>query len=640
MAAVALTIWAKTVILAQIDFEGMFALRLAWVVAFDIAIYLGLGAMFAVVEAKSRRFFAITLPLAFLFAVLATLNAAYLSRVGEQLTWNAITLGIHRADDLGVILRERIVHLSIPITAAAAGFLIVIPVVAAFVLRRSRIYHEPRRPFHHGRAHSAGMITIVALLVRFVVPSPIALPIERLGANATLNTYWGWITEAEPPVAIGNPLSDQPPVALVEEHAITQFAARSTRPNILVVVLESTRFDFTSLSGPESPAETPTLAALAQRGVNVEVTRAVLPHTTKSLFSILCARLPMMQQAIVEVSQTIDIQCLPDVLAKAGYQTGFFQSALGTFENRPRLVDKFGFQHFAAWEDIGGQPLGYLASDDESLSGAFSQWVRQIGSGPFFATLLTSAAHDPYRLSDAIKQRIAKLGKPDQTVKDRYARLIEAEDILLGQLIATLQERKLLENTIVVVLGDHGEGFGDKGVRQHDNNFYEEGLRVPWVMAGPGVPRRTVRHNASLVDVTPTLLDVLDISLAPSIQDGVSALASVDGAVSRPRWFSCWYDSACRGFVLHHDKVVHIPATGQSVRFDLLSDPSESRPLPLTDELRELLPQMHQEILSRRVRQRPVLGEIRKYGDWRCPSNARCFHPKSPKGFFTQSSPH
>ena len=106
-----------------------------------------------------------------------------------------------------------------------------------------------------------------------------------------------------------------------------------------------------------------------------------------------------MQRHIIEVTESIEVQCLPDVLRRAGYRTAFFQSALGRFEDRPRLVALLGYEEFAAWEEIRGEPLGYLASDDESMVPVVARWLDSSeGDEPFFATVLTSAAHHPYQL--------------------------------------------------------------------------------------------------------------------------------------------------------------------------------------------------------------------------------------------------
>ena len=91
---------------------------------------------------------------------------------------------------------------------------------------------------------------------------------------------------------------------------------------------------------------------------------------------MLCARLPTMQQGVIEISHDPRLQCLPSILRRAGYRTAYFQGSFGTFEQWPRLIEKFGYEHFEAWEDLqargeAGEVLGYFASEDEPLAPAF-----------------------------------------------------------------------------------------------------------------------------------------------------------------------------------------------------------------------------------------------------------------------------
>ena len=152
---------------------------------------------------------------------------------------------------------------------------------------------------------------------------------------------------------------------------------------------------------------------------------------------------------------------------------------------------------------------------------------------------------------------------------------------------ALLAERGLAERTIVVALGDHGEGFGEKGIRQHDNDFFDEGLRVPWAIAGPGVPHARVPGDASLVDLAPTLLELAGCPVAPATEATTPARSLARGASPGARLlvFSCWFDIRCRGFVGAGEKVVFIPELGRAFWFDLAADPHEEDPRPLDDEM-------------------------------------------------------
>ncbi len=636
----ALTVIAKAKVLAGLDGVGFVPLVLVGAVASDVLLFVGLAAVSSLGEGRVRWLSAATIPLALMLLVLSLINYTYLGETGEQITYEAISLGLDRFGDLKKIVAELLVNIGVIKIIFVALALVGLPIAGHWLVRRQAPTVEPLVVGRH-RALCAAWLLVPALLVWLLAPAPDAFGARKLQTNAALDTYWDWVTGTDPTTELAQNVefSGYDPVGLVDERALRAFAANS-RPNVLVIMLESARFDFTSLSGPSARAATPNLLALAQTGMWARTARAVVPHTTKSVFSMMCGRYPLMQRTTVEISEPLAIDCLPRMLRRAGYQTAFFQTALGTFEHRPRLVQKLGFAHFEAWENIGGEPLGYLASDDESLSAPLARWLdARDTTAPFMAALLTSATHHPYRLSNRVKARVKASGAPAGTAEQRYARLTEAEDVMLGKVLALLDVRDLRRSTIVVVVGDHGEGFGAKGVRQHDANFFEEGLRVPLVISGPGVPTRIIEGNASLVDLTPTLLALLGIPMSARgarATPGQSLLRDVPA--DTPRYFGCWYDLRCRGFVVNHKKVVFVPHTGQAFYFDLAADPNERRALPLTPALVARMPVLHQVIESRRTRTFPLIaGEVSGYGEWKCERGARCKHPRSPTGLFFES---
>ena len=514
--------------------------------------------------------------------------------------------------------------------AVAIAVLVGLPALSLWWLRRARrSLHPVAVP---GRAHAALLCAGLALLVALVSPTSRVFAVNQLSDNAVLRTYWGWLTHDPTDQSANVWFDGYRPVELVDPAAAAAIRTPES-PSIVVLVMESTGRNVTGLAGPAARARTPNLVGLAGRGLEIAGARSAVPHTTKSLFTILCGRLPLMQLALIETTPALEVQCLPGMLRAAGWRTGFMQSSLGVFEDRPRLVHKLGFESFAAWEDIGGEPLGYLASDDLSLAGAFASWLDRAPDArqPFFVTLLTSAPHHPYRLSAAAEARARAAGAPTASARDRHARLVEEEDRLLGSVLDALRQRGLDRSTIVVALGDHGEGFGEKGIRQHDNNFFDEGLHVPWVMAGPGVPHARVNEAASLIDVSPTLLQALGVPAdAARFLPGRGLLRGAPK--ERLLVFSCWYDERCRGFVQDRRKVVFVPETNRALWFDLAADPLETRPLPLTAELRERLREAHVLVDSHRTPEWPLdRAAVADYGPWQCPVGETCRHPRSPK---------
>jgi arylsulfatase A-like enzyme len=616
------TIGAKLLVIRGLAAIGFWPLRWVTACAIDTAFFLGLAAVLALGEHVSRRLVVVTTTIALVVAALAFINAGYLAMTGQQITWQILLVGFGRFSDVSDILSGSLLVNPVRIFVVVA-FLIGPPILATAVLRKAG---QPRgvAAGARDRACATAACALAALIVVLVAPSSTQYALARLHTNGVVHTYLGMIASPDRDGAVTTGFTGYMPRDIVESTDVATLRA-GARPNVVLIVLESTRRDETSLPGASSRAKTPNLAALAARGTDVRSARSVLPHTSKSVWSMLCARLPLMQTQIYELSATIDVQCLPHVLSAAGWHTGFFQSSFGTFEDRPRLVNQLGFDEFFAAEQIKGARLGYLASEDKSLVAPFAVWLdRQ--SGPFMATLLTSSTHHPYALTTDQTDRVQAAGGALQTQRDHYDRNIEAADEVIGALIEELRKRGLVESTIVIVVGDHGEGFGEKGVKQHDVNFYEEGLHVPWVMAGPNVPARTIEAATSLADLTPTVLDVLGVSLSSdALASSFARSVLQDQPVNRVLPFSCFYDRSCRGFVVGRTKVVFVPETGEAFRFNLATDPEEQTPLTLPDELTKTLLQVLALIDTKRMGSGPLRRpEIRRYPGWVCPAEQPC----------------
>jgi arylsulfatase A-like enzyme len=115
-----------------------------------------------------------------------------------------------------------------------------------------------------------------------------------------------------------------------------------------------------------------------------------------------------------------------------------------------------------------------------------------------------------------------------QNLVDRYDAGIRQMDDRLGELFDYLERTGLAGETLVVFVSDHGEEFGEHGSVIHGHTQYEEVLRVPFIMRGPGIARgQRVPDPVSLVDVVPTVLGRLGLPTPPGI-DGVDLLQPVD----------------------------------------------------------------------------------------------------------------
>jgi arylsulfatase A-like enzyme len=137
----------------------------------------------------------------------------------------------------------------------------------------------------------------------------------------------------------------------------------------------------------------------------------------------------------------------------------------------------------------------------------------------------------------------------------------------------------LYEDTIFVVYGDHGEGFGEHGRYVHENNPYEESLRVPLVIHDPkrfhGGER--VERLANHTDVLPTVLDLLGYEVREVEYPGYSLLRPIPE--ERTLFFSCFNKGKCLASLKGTEKYIHHYGNQPDELFDLSKDPLEERNL-------------------------------------------------------------
>jgi len=330
--------------------------------------------------------------------------------------------------------------------------------------------------------------------------------------------------------------------------------ARQVGHNVVLVVLEGVQYEYTSLANKQTKL-TPYLCALAKQGVEFTNARSTLTHTTKALFALLTGRFPSVSCDVAEaVPVPKHYASIATVLEdKLGFSTAFFQSAKGNFESRPGLVYNLGFDKFWARDDLGDADsfLGYLACDEFSMLEPITEWIRSCGK-PFFLTVLCSVAHDPYEVPKWFAE-------PAKEPVDRYRQAIFYTDKFLAALDVELANLNLVDKTILCVIADHGEAFGEHGLLGHERIAFDEVLRVPWVIRAPFLAESgsKVTEPVSSVDVTPTLLSLLGFDTSTADFDGVNALGDIPK--NRKVYFSGWMQQGPAGFVQGDRKFIYNP---------------------------------------------------------------------------------
>ena len=362
--------------------------------------------------------------------------------------------------------------------------------------------------------------------------------------------------------------------------------------NLVVVILEGVQYRYTSLVDKRSNL-TPYLNSLARQGVEFINTRSSLTHTTKALFALLTGRLPSASQDIGEAVPAIQpYASIATILRdKLDYRTAFFQSAKGDFESRPGLVHSLGFEKFWARDDLPDPNsfLGYLACDEFSMLNPITKWI-EAKETPFFLTILCSVTHDPYEVP-------RWFATPAKEPVERYRQAISYTDKFLAAFDVELARLNLRDKTILCVIGDHGEAFGEHGQLGHALIAFDEVLRIPFCLRVPFFvrPASTVTAPVSSVDLTPTLLTLLGVETKGLGLAGINALGPIPS--DRKVYFFGWMQEGPAGFVRGDRKFIYNPTNKTAYVYDLGNDPLE---LAGTELSKQQAQTIAEEILARR----------------------------------------
>ncbi|MEO7094847.1 MAG: LTA synthase family protein, partial [Polyangiales bacterium] len=348
----------------------------------------------------------------------------------------------------------------------------------------------------------------------------------------------------------------------------SHLAGAARGKNIVWVILESTGAQYLAPYGA-SVDPMPNLTRLAEHALVFENAYAVHPESIKGLYSMLCSFAPAPHvEADAYAADRLPCTSIAATFAQAGYRTGFFHSGRFAYLGMTHVVENRGFDQLEDAGNIGGKFESSFGVDDASTARRTLEFIDARKGQPFFAVYSNISGHHPYTTPG---EGARPFGEDDDY--HRYLSDLHRGDLALGLLIEGLRSRGLLDDTVWVVHGDHGEAFF-----QHENNFahslfiYEENVRVPFLVVVPGAFDRAVRapQIASLLDLAPTLADLAGLPASPRWQGG-SLLAPT------PRIARFFVDQAVWQAGLRDGdwKLVTEIESGRSHLFDLARDPDE-----------------------------------------------------------------
>ena len=335
--------------------------------------------------------------------------------------------------------------------------------------------------------------------------------------------------------------------------------------NVVLISLESTAARYLGIYGA-APDIAPNLSALARSGLVFENAYAVYPESIKGLFSILCSATPGFETNAESYGE-VPCRSAAAVLRDRGYRTALFHSGRFEYLGMNGVIRNRGYDLLADAGDIGGRRDSSFGVDEPSTVARILEWIDAQRDRPFFLTYLPIAGHHPY-------ESPAGGPFPDDDEFGRYRNAVHDGDAALGALRRGLEARGLDRRTAWVVLGDHGEAFGQHpGNYGHTFQLYDENVRVPYVIAAPGLFTQAtrVRRVVSLLDTAPTLLDLVGLPI-PASYEGASML---DGSARMALFFTD-YSLPLVGLRDGPRKFIHDLRSGRSRMFDVEQDPDET----------------------------------------------------------------
>lgn len=346
-----------------------------------------------------------------------------------------------------------------------------------------------------------------------------------------------------------------------------------SRPNIFIFVLESFRADLIKSRKPAGTEITPYLNSLDREFLYFDNNYTTVSHTSKALIGIQCGMFANLTMDITEARPHGTMrECLPQILSMQGYSTAFIQSASGRFENRKQLVSNLGYSTFVAGEHLqakGARMIGYFNHDDALLVDE-AKAILETAESPILLTALTSITHHPYHLpSENCK------GASAAAAKACYLKAAGYADSYIARMMQLLKQKGLYDEALIIITGDHGEGFGEHSRFQHDEIAYQEVTRTPlWIKfpgKGAGVSNRLSQH----IDIYPTVLNLIGLPFQGNLPGKDLYAPGHDYVVT-----FCWYNPSCMARVdATGRKSIADLRSGEVRIFDLIKDPLEKQPI-------------------------------------------------------------
>lgn len=280
--------------------------------------------------------------------------------------------------------------------------------------------------------------------------------------------------------------------------------------NLLIITVDTLRADHVGIYGYEK-IETPNMDALGRNGLLFSRAFCHVPLTLPSHCSLFTGTLPLFHGVRDNGYRlpTFNIT-LAQIMKDNGYQTAAF---VGAFP----LDSRFGLDKgFDIYDDLYGsknvvRDLSFIERNAEEVNEKAVEWLAQNQNNKFFVWIHYFDPHTSYEPPFPFK---------NEYIGREYDGEIAYTDYIIGELLEKLHQLGLIEETLIILTSDHGEGLGNHNEKTHGIFIYDSTLRVPLIFYSPKIlPKgRIVSYQVGIIDIMPTVLDLMGFEKYPDVQ--------------------------------------------------------------------------------------------------------------------------
>jgi arylsulfatase A-like enzyme len=359
------------------------------------------------------------------------------------------------------------------------------------------------------------------------------------------------------------------------------------RKSLLVITFDTTRRDCMGFLG-KTPSVTPNLDKLAAQSCVFDDAYTVAPITLPAHCSLLTGLYPVSHGVHENTSHQLpkDALTLAEILKGHGYATA---ATVGAFVLDPMYGIDQGFDHYDSPTKRDAH-VGLSVAErraDEQGDLAVKEIAELAKETPFFYWVHFFDPHFPYEAPDKLPPEPGEAATPDALSRHTYLEELHFADKHLGRLLEKLESSGLMKELVVVFAADHGESLGDTPEPSHGYFLFDATVRIPLLIRDPESKPRRVAAQASLVDVVPTVLDLLAAPERETLRfDGADLAPLVRGSAddvgerallleTRMTWLNFGW-APFDGCVQERMKYVH---SARDELFDRKADPLEKKNL-------------------------------------------------------------